>query len=177
MVRILFLLIPSISFLFPAQDFDSETRISLFNVGVEATNQISIEKSHRSILFIPLFIEKKNMGFGIYANPFIKDQYNEAGFQEFDPLIDSYLINFRFRYLKPIWREVKLSFDIAYGDGNLYKWKDIIITWFELGFNYQFNYSTQLFLGYKYILNSNNNEIDFDGFYLNLIFGHSFLRR
>ena len=53
-------------------------------------------------MVVPFFVEKNNIGFGIYASPFIKEQYNDAGFQEFEPLIDSYLINFRFRYLWPI---------------------------------------------------------------------------
>ena len=92
-------------------------------------------------------------------------------------LIDSYLINSRLRYLKPILKNIKASFDIAYVDGNFYKWKDVIITWLEMGVNYKFNYSTQLFLGYKYILNSNDSHINFNGLYLNLVFGHSFLRK
>ena len=177
MIRSLLPLILSFSLLIPYQSIDSEKRVSFFNIGLDATSQFNLDKLHRSVVLVPFFIEKNNVGFGIYANPFIKEQYNDAGFQEFEPLIDSYLINFRFRYLRPIWKDAKLSVDLVHGDGNIYNWKNIVINWFELGFNYRFNYSSQLFLGYKYIINSNSNQIGFNGLYLNLIFGHSFLRR
>ena len=176
MIKTLSLLTLFTYFLF-AQNFGSETRVSLFNIGLDATEQFSLERFHRSILVSPFFIEKEKFGFGVYANPFIKKKYNSQGFEQFESLINSYLINFRFRYSEPVFQNIGVSFDLAYVDGNLYKWKDIVITWLELGFNYKIDYSTQLFLGYKYILNSNDSDIDFNGLYLNFIFGHSFLRR
>lgn len=165
------------SFILTDQKSISHTRISFLNFGLDVTNQISINNYYRSILFVPFLIEKNAFGFGVYANPFIRKKYNAAGFQEFESLINSYLINFRFRYYKPVFKKFDLSFDLAHGDGNMYGWKDIVISWVELAAHYRINYSTRLFLGYKYMLNSNDSDIDFNGFYLNLVFGHSFIYR
>ena len=165
------------SFILTYQKNIPGARVSFFNFGLDATNQINIDNCYRSILFVPFLIEKDRFGFGVYANPFIRKKYNTAGFKEFDSLINSYLINFRFRYYKPVFKEIDFSFDLAHGDGNLYNWQDIVISWVELAVHYRVNYSTQLFLGYKYMLSSNEPNIDFNGFYLNLVFGHSFIHK
>ena len=175
--RILIILFFILSSLNATENIDFKSRISFLNIGIDINNHFNLDNFHRSILIVPVFYERNDMGFGIYVNPFIKTDNNDLGYESFSPLIDSYLVNFRFRYFKPLSKDVKLSFDLAYSDGNVYNWKDIVISWFEFGFNYKLSYSTQLFLGYKYILNSNDSSIDFNGVHFNLIFGHSFLRR
>tara|TARA_Y100001960_G_C14429577_1_gene707074 strand:- start:79 stop:618 length:540 start_codon:yes stop_codon:yes gene_type:complete len=174
MIKIIYLLIILSHFLLAEKILNSNLRISVLNFGLEATNQFNFENSHRFILFSPFFIEKNNFGFGLYANPFIKKKYSEQNYQEFEPLQDSYLLNFRLRYFNYISNDIEGYFDFAYGDGNLYKWKNIAINWIELGLNYRINYSARLFIGYKYMLKTNAPDIDFNGFYLSLIFGHSF---
>ena len=164
------------SILYTKEINDFKYRVSFLNIGLDVQNQFNIDNFHRSILLVPILFERGDLGFGVYANPFLNSS-NNLGYEQFGPLIDSYLVNFRLRYYKPFWKDVKLAIDLAHADGNLYKWKDIVISWLEIGFNYKLNYSSQLFLGYRYILNSNDSSIDFNGIYFNLIFGHSFLRR
>ena len=164
------------SLLYTNENSDFKSRISFLNIGLNIENHFNIDNFHRSIVIVPIFFDKGDLGFGVYANPFLNSN-NNLGYEEFGPLVDSYLVNFRFRYYKPVWKDVKLSIDLAHADGNLYNWKDIVLSWVELGFNYKLSYSSQLFLGYKYIINSNDRSINFNGVYFNLIFGHSFLRR
>ena len=164
------------SILYTKEINDFKYRVSFLNIGLDVQNQFNIDNFHRSILLVPILFERGDLGFGVYANPFLNSN-NNLGYEEFGPLIDSYLVNFRFRYYRPVWKDVKLSIDLAHADGNLYKWKDVVVSWLEIGFNYRLSYSSQLFLGYKYIVRSNDNSIDFNGIYFNLIFGHSFLRR
>ena len=171
----MFILIFFSSFILAFQKSVSDTRISFLNFGLDATSQISIDNYHRSILVAPFLIEKDRFGLGMYANPFIRKKYNTAGFQEFEALVDSYLINLRFRYSRSAFKQVDFFFDLAYADGNVYNWKDIVVSWIELGAHYRINYSSRLFLGYKYILDSNDPDIDFNGLYFNLVFGHSFI--
>ena len=163
--------------------FKEEARISLLNFGLDITNQSNSKELYKSVSLVPIMIEKEFfdnnlgfLGFGIYISPFIEETYHN-GYQQFDELINSYFINLRLRYSKPIFKNINAIIDIAHGDGNLYKWKNIIITWLEFGVHYRVNYTSRVFLGYKYTLNTNENKIDFDGLYINFIFGHSFIRK
>lgn len=159
-----------------SQNDEFQTRVSFLNFGFDFTKYSSFDESYRSISVIPFMIEKDNLELGLYLTPFIKEEYDDFGNYQYSNLLDSYLLNLRIRYIYPIYGKIESFIDWAYCDGNAYNWKDISILWIEAGFYYRLNYSTKLFAGYKHTLETNEN-IDLNGFFVNLIFGYSFLKR
>jgi hypothetical protein len=87
------------------------------------------------------------------------------------------LVNLRLRFIGDTLNDkIKVFSDLAYSDGNALKWKDIRVSWLEVGIFSRINYTTKIFMGYKKTLNA-NVDVDIDGFFVNLAFGHSFLKR
>ena len=152
------------------------TRVSFLNIGFDYTKYTNSSELYRSLFIIPFIFEKKNFELGLYMTPFVKETYDAFGHYKHDALPDSYLLNFRFRYIRSAYKQINIFFDLAYCDGESYNWKDIYVSWLEVGIYKRLNYTTKLFLGYKYTLNTNEN-IDMDGIFFNLIFGYSFLKR
>ena len=161
-----------------AQNSDQfKARVSLFNFGLDYTKYSSFDELHRSISIIPIMVEKKNFEAGLYMTPFIKEQYDDYGNYIYDTIMQSYLVNLRFRFIgNTRYERIKIFSDLAYSDGNALNWKDIRISWLEVGIFTRLNHTSKLFVGYKKTLITNEN-IDIDGFFINLIFGHSFLKR
>ena len=159
-----------------SQNSEFKTRVSLFNFAFDYTKYSNFRDPHRSISIIPIMIEKENFEAGLYLTPFIKENYNAFGNYEYDKLFNSYLINARLRYTRPLNEKINMFTDFAYCDGNAYNWKNIYISWIEFGVYRRLNYSTKIFAGYKYTLKTNEN-INMDGFFLNFVFGYSFLKR
>ena len=152
-----------------------DTRISFLNFGLDLTKYTDFHELHRSILMIPVNIEIDNFEVGLYLTPFNKEVYDGFGNYVYNNLIDSYLVNLRLRYSFPVYRKFNGFVDLGYCDGNTYKWKDLYVLWSEVGVYYRLNYTTKLFIGYKKTINT-NDAIDINSIFINLIFGHSFLR-
>ena len=152
-----------------------KTRVSFLNIGLDYTKYTDYKEIYRSVFIIPLMFERRNFDIGIYINPFIKERYDNFGSYRYDSLINSYLLNFRFRYKKKIKNTIDAFVDFAYCDERLYASKHLY--WAELGFVYRANPLIRLVGGYKYNIYSNNHLIDVNSFFVNFIIGHSFLRR
>ncbi len=132
---------------------------------------------YRSVYVIPIMIERENFEVGLYVTPFIKEKYDSFGNYQYDKILDSYLLNFRARLIAPTrYQKINVFVDFAYSDGNLYDWKDIRISWIEIGFYSRIGHTGKLLIGYKHNLDTNQN-IDISGLFANIIFGHSFLIR
>ena len=159
-------------------DFNQfKTRVSIFNFGLDYTKYSNVEEIHRSIYLAPLMFEKENFEFGLYLTPFVLEEYDDYGNYVYDNMLDSYLVNLRLRFIGDTLNDkIKVFSDLAYSDGNALKWKDIRVSWLEVGVFSRINYTTKIFMGYKKTLNT-NVDVDIDGFFVNLAFGHSFLRR
>ena len=84
-------------------------------------------------------------------------------------LLDSYLVNLRLRFIGDTLNDkIKVFSDLAYSDGNALKWKDIRVSWLEVGIFSRINYTTKIFMGYKKTLNQLKSwKLNFD----KLIFG------
>ena len=66
--------------------------------------------------------------------------------------------------------------DLALTDGKVFNWKNLKIYWLELGFGKRLNYASKINFGYRINIYTNSN-IKMNGFFLNLIFGYSYLVR
>jgi len=161
-----------------AQDSNEfKTRVSVLNFGVDYTKYSSFDELYRSISIIPIMVERENFEVGLYITPFIKEEYDGYGNYVYDTILDSYLINLRLRFIGvTLFDRIKVFSDLAYSDGNAYNGKDVRVSWFEVGIFTRLNHTSKLFIGYKQTLIA-NEDIDMDGFFVNLIFGHSFLKR
>ena len=159
-----------------SEDEEFNTRLSFLNIGFDYTKYTNSSELYRSLSIIPFIFEKKSFELGLYITPFVKETYDAFGHYKHDALLDSYLLNLRVRYIKPVYRQINIFIDLAYCDGESYNWKDIYVSWLEMGIYKRLNYTTKLFLGYKYTLNTNEN-IDMNSIFFNLIFGYSFLKR
>jgi len=152
-----------------------KTRVSFLNIGIDYTKYSNVEEIYRSIFVIPIMVERKNFEIGLHINPFIKEKYDSFGNYQYDKLLNSYLLNFRFRYIKRFKENINTFIDFAYCDERLYASKHLY--WLELGFIYRLNSLIKVTSGYKYNIYSNNELINVNGFFVNFIIGHSFLRR
>tara|TARA_B100001123_G_C15053997_1_gene924765 strand:- start:384 stop:926 length:543 start_codon:yes stop_codon:yes gene_type:complete len=170
-----FFLVFQLIFAYNSDEFNS--RVSILNFGLDYTRYSSFDELHRSISIIPIMVEKENFEVGLYVTPFIKEEYDNYGNYIYDAVIDSYLVNLRFRFIgDTAYEGIKAFYDLAYSDGNAFNWKDIRVSWLEMGVFTRINHTSKLFVGYKKTLIT-NEDIDMDGFFVNLVFGHSFLRR
>ena len=152
-----------------------KTRVSFLNIGLDYTKYSNVEEMYRSIFIVPVMLERENFEIGLYINPFIKERYDSFGNYQYEKLINSYLLNFRFRYIKKFKNNINTFIDFAYCDERLYASRHLY--WIELGFIYRLNSLIKVTGGYKYNIYSNNNLIDVNSFFVNFIIGHSFLSR
>ena len=170
-----FFLVFQLILAYNSDEFNS--RVAILNFGLDYTKYSSFDELYRSISIIPIMVEKENFEGGLYITPFIKEQYDDYGNYIYDAIIDSYLINLRFRFIgNTKYEKIKIFSDLAYSDGNAFNWKDIRVSWLEVGVFTRLNHTSKLFVGYKQTLIT-NEDIDMDGFFINLVFGHSFLKR
>ena len=163
--------------LFPHDYERFKSRISFMNFGLDYTKYSNPDEIYRSISVIPFMIERENFEMGLYLTPFIKEDYDSFGSYQHEKLMDSYLLNLRLRFIgQTLYRKVKIFADLAYCDGNFYNWKDVRISWLELGVFSRLNYASKLFIGYKHTLIT-NEDIDMNGLFVSVNFGYSLLRR
>ena len=109
-------------------------------------------------------MERKNFEIGLYINPFIKEKYDNFGNYRYDKLLNSYLLNFRFRYIKRFKEDVNTFIDFAYCDERLYASRHLY--WLEFGFIYRLNSLVKVTSGYKYNIYSNDDLIDVNSFFI-----------
>ena len=74
------------SILYTKEINDFKYRVSFLNIGLDVQNQFNIDNFHRSILLVPILFERGDLGFGVYANPFLNSS-NNLGYEQFGPLI------------------------------------------------------------------------------------------
>ena len=177
LIKSIILVIFLFQLVFSQDSNEFKTRISLFNFGLDYTKYSSFDELYRSVSIIPIMLERENFELGIYITPFIKENYDDYGNYVHDKIIDSYLVNLRLRFISgDTSNKIKGFSDLVYSDGNAFNWKDIRISWLEMGVFTRINHTSKLFIGYKKTLIT-NEDIDMDGFFVNLVFGHSFLMR
>ena len=183
-IKIAFFLFLSLGVLFSSET-KRLTRISIFNFGFDYTDFTNSSELYRSISVVPLMIERKinfdpryvtKIGIGLYLTPFLKEEYDEYGNYIYGDLLDGYFANLRFRYIQSFNDRFDWFLDFAHGDDEMFDWSPENITWMEVGAHCQINYSSRLFFGFKRMINT-DGEIDMSSFFINFIFGHSFLRR
>ena len=158
-----------------SDNLNFKTRVSFLNIGLDCTKYSDFKEIYRSMFVIPVMLERKNFEIGLYINPFMKERYDNFGNYQYDNLLNSYLLNFRFRYIKNLKKNINAFVDFAYCDERLYASRHLY--WTETGLIYRLSPLVKLVGGYKYNIYSNNNLIDINSFFINFIIGHSFLRR
>jgi len=174
----IFLFYVFLSQLLFAHDFDRfKSRISFMNFGLDYTKYSNPDEIYRSISVIPIMVERENFEVGLCLTPFIKENYDSFGSYQYEKLMNSYLLNLRLRFIGyTTYQKVKFFADFAYCDGNFYNWKDIRISWLEVGFFSRLNYASKLFVGYRHTLIT-NEDIDMNGLFVSVNFGYSLLKR
>ena len=156
---------------------DYQHRISILNFGLDYSKFSDQNELYRSISIIPFYLENNMLELGFYLNPFCYEEFDFYGDYKKNKLIDSYLLNFRFRYLPFEFNDKSRMFlDLALTDGKFFNWKNLKIYWLELGFAKRLNYASKINFGYRMNIYTNSN-IKMNGVFLNLIFGYSYLVR
>ena len=159
----------------PSDSLKFKTRVSFLNIGLDYTKYSDFKEIYRSVFVVPVMLERKNFEIGLYINPFIKEKYDSFGNYQYDSLLNSYLLNFRFRYIKNLKDNINTFIDFAYCDERLYGSRHLY--WTEIGFIYRLSPLIKLVGGYKHDIYSNSSLINLNSFFVNFIIGHSFLRR
>ena len=172
-----FLFIMNLILPFNSNHDNYKSRLSVLNIGLDYSKFSSSNDLYRSLVVIPFFLEKKRYSIGFYLNPFSYEEFNSYGDYKKNKLIDSYLLNIRFRYIPYEFKNKSNFFiDLAHTNGELYNWKNLKITWLEFGLFRRLNYASKISFGYKLNIDTNSN-IKMNGFFINLIFGYSFLKK